>query len=306
MHVGTASRTGVSLYGVTAPAALAILGVCAGASPAYAQPAPAPASKAASLAPTDAWDTYSADITLRRSRVDAEGQPAGDGVSAQQYHWERSSATGHWKTTMTLAASPVSLRTLRGSAALDDRLLVARIEDDEDGSGPRIYNKRGDRLRTPGALDQLLPATRGVEPGRLPSPPATRAAAGRRPRATQSASQWIDNHFIKRKGQDARRLALQRRHGPPSGQVRGLDRYVTTHGDRTEETLVDRQLQVPVETNIVRQGRLVSHRTMSYAQAGGDLVVRRSIRTERLVSPKTGERAIVEIEFANVRLEQRR
>ena len=174
MHVGTASRTCLSLYGVTAPAALAILCVCAGASPAYAQPAQAAASKAASLAPTDAWDTFSADITLRRSRVDAAGQPAGDGVSAQQYHWERSSATGHWKTTMTLApASPVWLRTLRGTAALDDRLLVARIEDDEDGSGPRIYNKRGDRLRTPGALDQLLPATRGVEPGRLPSPPAT-------------------------------------------------------------------------------------------------------------------------------------
>ena len=306
MHVGTASRTGVSLYGVTAPAALAILCVCAGASPAYAQPAQAAASKAASLAPTDAWDTFSADITLRRSRVDAAGQPAGDGVSAQQYHWERSSATGHWKTTMTLApASPVWLRTLRGSAALDDRLLVARIEDDEDGSGPRIYNKRGDRLRAPGALDQLLPAAPDSDPGRFPHPPAAKAAAGQRPRATQSA-QWIDNHFIKRKGQDARRMALQRRHGSPAGQVRGLDRYVTTHGDRTEETLVDRQLQVPVETNVVRQWRLVSHRTMSYAPAGGDLVVRRSIRTERLVSPKTGERAIVDIEFTNVRLEQRR
>ena len=306
MHVGTASRTAFSLDGVTARAALAIFCVCAGASPTYAQPARAAAAKPSSLAPTDAWDTFSADITLRRTRVDASGQPLGDGA-AQQYHWERSSATGHWKTTMTLApASPVSLRALRGAAALDDRLLVARIEDDEDGSGPQIYNKRGELLRAPAALDQLLPSKPGRNPGRSPLAPATTAAAGQRPRAMQSASQWIDNHFVKRNGQGARRLALQRQHGPAVGQVRGLDRYVTANGDRTEETLVDRQLQVPVETNVVHQGRLVAHRTMSYAAAGADLVVRRSVRTERLVSPETGERAIVDIEFTNVRLEQRR
>jgi len=306
MQVGTASRTGISIYGVTARAALAILCVCAGLSPADAQPTRAAAAKPSSLAPTDSWDTFSADITLRRSRIDASGQPLGDGASAQQYHWERSSATGRWKTTMTLApASPVSLRTLRGNTALDDRLLVARIEDDEDGSGPQIYNKRGDLLRTPGALDQLLPATPGRDPAPAPRQPATQAA-GQRPRAAQSAALWVDNHFIKRNGQDARRLALQRQHGRPVGQVRGFDRYVITHGDRTEETLVDRQLQVPVETNVVHQGRLVAHRTMSYAAAGADLVVRRSVRTERMVSPETGERAIVDIEFTNVRLEQRR
>ena len=88
--------------------------------------------------------------------------------------------------------------------------------------------------------------------------------------------------------------------------MRGLDRYVTTTGDRTDETLVDRQLQLPVEANVVRGGRLVSHRTISYEDAAGDLVVRRRVRTERLVSPTTGERAIVELEFTNVRLEQRR
>ena len=305
MHTGTARRSSLSISGVTA-AALAIICVCAGASLASAQPAPA-ASKAASLAPTDAWNTLSADITLRRSRVDAAGQPVGDSVTAQQYHWERSSATGHWKTTMTLApASPVAQRTLSGTAPVDDRLLVARIEDDEDGSGPRIFTKHGDVLRAPSSPDQLLPPRPDGDPARLPPPPASKAANGQRPHATQSVSQWIESHFIKRNGHDARRQAFQRRHGPPSGQVRGLDRYVTTHGDRTDETLVDRQLQVPVEANVVRQGQLVSHRTMSYAPAGGDYVVRRSIRTERLVSAKTGERAVVEIEFANVRLEQRR
>ena len=305
MHIGTAFRSGFSISGVTAPAALALVCVCAGAWPASAQPAPAE-SKAASLAPTDPWNTLSADITLRRSRVDAAGQPVGDGVTAQRYHWERSSATGHWKTTMTLApASPLSLRTLSGTAPVDDRLMVARIEDNEDGSGPRIFNKRGDMLRAPGTLDQLLPARPDGDPARFPPPPASNAAHGR-PQATQSVSQWIDNHFLKRNGHGARRLAFQRRHGPPVGQVRGLDRYVSTHGDRTVETLVDRQLQVPIEANVVRQGQLVSHRTMSYAPAGGDFVVRRSLRTERLVSSKTGERAIVEIEFANVRLEQRR
>ena len=300
MHSGTPFRSGLSISG-----AFAIVCVCAGAWPASAQPASA--SQAASLAPPDAWNTFSADMTLRRSRVDAAGQPVGDSVTAQQYHWERSSATGHWKTTMTLApASPLSLRTLSGTAPVDDRLLVARIEDDEDGSGPRIFNKRGELLRAPSALDHVLPATPDADPARLPHPPASKTAKGQPPHATQPVSQWIDNHFIKRNSHDARRLAFQRRHGPPVGQVRGLDRYVTTHGDRMEETLVDRQLQVPVEANVVRQGQLVSHRTMSYAPAGGDFVVRRSIRTERLVSSKTGERAVVEIEFTNVRLEQRR
>jgi hypothetical protein len=294
------------MHRATATAALLILSVFPGASPAHAQRASATPPKAASLAPTDAWDTFSADITLRRSRVNADGQPIGDSAVAHRYHWERSSASGHWQTTMTLApADAQSLRTVHGNAAIDDRLLIARIVDDEDGSGPRIYNKRGDLLRAPGRLDELLPATPGSDRERPARQPAAKAA-GQQPRGVPSPSQWADNHFIKRSGHDARRLALQRRHGRPTGQVRGLDRYVTTNADRTEETLVDRQLQLPVETNVVREGRLISHKTMSYEDAAGDLVVRRRVHTERVVSPQTGERAIVELEFTNTRLEQRR
>ena len=291
------------MHGGTSTAALVILTLSA--APSYAQRATTAAPKPAkppTLAPTDAWDTFSTDITLRRSRVGADGQPVGDGESAQRYHWERSSASGHWKTSMTLApAAGQSLRALHGNAPLDDRLLIARIVDDEDGSGPRIYSKDGEPLRAPGALDTLFPAAAGRDPARAPRPPAAKAA-----RPAQSPSQLVDNHFIKKSAREARRAALQRRHGAPSGQVRGLDRYVTTKGDRTDETLVDRQLQLPVEANVVRGGRLVSHRTISYEDAAGDLVVRRRVRTERLVSPTTGERAVVELEFTNVRLEQRR
>ena len=300
-------------------AALVILVLCA--APAYAQRAARPAPKTAkppTLAPTDAWDTFSADITLRRSRVGADGQPIGDSAPAQRYHWERSSASGRWKTTMTLApAEGQSARALHGNAALDDRLLIARIVDDEDGSGPQIYNKDGERLRAPNALDTLFPAAAGRDPARSPRQPAgpstalraspsTPPRAGQRARPAQSPSQLVDNHFLKKSAREARRTALQRRHGAPSGQVRGLDRYVSTKDDRTDETLVDRQLQLPVEANVVRGGTLVSHRTISYEDAAGDLVVRRRVRTERLVSSKSGERAIVELEFSNVRLEQRR
>ena len=289
----------------TSTAALAILVFCA--APAYAQRAPAAPSKPAkpsTLAPTDAWDTFSADITLRRSRVGADGQPIGGSESAQRYHWERSSASGHWKTTMTVA--PVegqSQRALHGNAALDDRLLIARIVDEEDGSGPRIYNKGGELLRASGDLDKLLP---GAADRSRPQRRAEAKTAGQRSRPPQSPSEFVDNHFIKKGAREARRAALQRRHGAPAGQVRGLDRYLTAKGDRTEETLVDRQLQLPVEANVVRGGRLVSHRTIAYDDAAGDLVVRRRVRTERLVSPASGERAVVELEFTNVRLEQRR
>lgn len=301
MHRRTASRI--------ASSALTLLCLAAAAPVANAQRAPAPAApptRPPGLAPTDPWDTFSADMTLQRSRVDANGRRVGGEPIAQRYHWERSSVTGHWKTTLTLApAAPVSLRTVHGAAAVDDRLLVARIEDAEDGTGPKIYDKDGRLLPTPSVIDQLLPALAARDAAIAPRLPAA-ATPGQRSRTTPAHARLADNQVIKRSGKDARRLALQRQHGSPVGQVRGLDRYVKARADRTEETLVDTQLQLPVETNVVREGRLVSQRTVSYAPAGADLIVRHRVHTERLLSPQSGERAVVDIEFSNVRLEQRR
>src|SRR6185295_10742121 len=113
------------------------------------------------------------------------------------------------------------------------------------------------------------------------------AAPGQRSRVTPAPARLGDNQLIKRSGSNARRLALQRQHGVPVGKVRGLDRYVKARADRTEEILVDTQLQLPVETNVVRDGRLVSQRTVSYAAAGADLIVRHRVHTERLLSPRT-------------------
>jgi hypothetical protein len=101
-------------------------------------------------------------------------------------------------------------------------------------------------------------------------------------------------------------VSLLRGHSATRGRVRGLDRFVATEADQSREVLVDPSSALPIEMNLMRGGTLVSHRTMRYEAGPGGTLVRRAMRSERLVSPVSGERAVVDTEFTSVRLERRR
>ena len=54
----------------------------------------------------------------------------------------------------------------------------------------------------------------------------------------------------------------------------------------------------------MRDGALVSHSVLSYAEDPGAGLVRRRIRSEQLLSPESGDRAVVDFELANIRLDR--
>jgi hypothetical protein len=70
----------------------------------------------------------------------------------------------------------------------------------------------------------------------------------------------------------------------------------------TTEVLSDPTWAVPVEVNVARDGRLVSHTAIGYLEDPGAGLVRRRMRSELLLSPESGERAVVDFELADIRL----
>ena len=256
--------------------------------------------------PTGSWDTFVADVTIRRSMVSADGRPVGVPAPVAQYHWERSQAGAGWKTIITVVpVSPPTVRSLNGVVPLDHPPSVLRIEDDEDGTPPRVYNRNGEpvTLPTAEALRRLLKAPEG------PGPTQPRPSSGPNPAprpAVGPGREWIDAFIAMPAGRASRRQTLERQYGTAAGRVRGLDQFVTTSGDTTVEVLADPESLVPVEMNIARNGALVSHTTFRYGRGVGGSQVRRALRSEQLVADGTGERAVTDVEFTHVRLERRK
>ena len=86
--------------------------------------------------------------------------------------------------------------------------------------------------------------------------------------------------------------------------MRGLERFVENRDGNTTEVLSDPAWSVPVEINVARDGALVSHSVLSYDEAPGVGLVRRRIRSEQLLSPESGDRALVDFELTNIRLDR--
>ena len=180
-------------------------------------------------------------------------------------------------------------------------LEFARMEYDENGTPPRMYDRQGRLVRLPGAADRLrLHTPAALAPGfpvleslshRVPPPP---------PPLTGSA--WIDDVMVPREKRDVRRANIERQLGRPSGQVRGLDRFVVRLGDNTHEVLVDPQAAVPVEVNTTRGADLVARTTLVLDRDSGGRLTGRRIRSERAVSGDSSERRVTEVELTNIQL----
>ena len=254
------------------------------------------------LLATGNWNTATVDITVRRTRVAADGTPAGDAAPAMRYRWERRLTAAGWHSTLTLVdgARPV-IDTSAGPKPLDNPFAIGRIEDDEDGSPLRMFNSQGEEVPMPsvpiGSPLAIDDATQGVREA---------SVAGGVVRPMTFGRDWLYALVPSTARTASRRAALERRHGRATGRVRGLDRFITTTGDDALEVLADPVWALPLEINTVRSGALVSHTTLSYAVGAGGTLVRRTVHTEHGMSGADGERLVTDVEFANVHLEQRR
>lgn len=273
-------------------------------------------SRTPGAAPTAAWDTFSADLTIRRRLIRKDGTP-GPEAPEMRYRWVRTLGAEGWKTTMTvLSVSSDTVQTSSGAQAVSRKVPISRIETGDSHSPTRIFDADGRLL----FMLPTMPATTGPQTASAPLPPQLEAVRGaaaafKASLATTVAAapssdtpggsrsrEWADHLLPTASGRTARRAAFTRDLGAPQGLVRGLERFVQTRDDSTTEVLSDPAWSVPVEVNVLRNGALVSHTVLSYEEDPGAGLVRRRMRSEQLVSPESGDRALVDFELANIRL----
>lgn len=274
--------------------------------------------------PPAAWDTFTADVTIRRRLVRADGTAGIEGPE-MRYRWVRTLGDAGWKTTMTvLSVSPDTIQTSKGPQTVSRRVPVSRIEIGDPRSPARIFGTDGRMLFMLPTAPPAGEQTPAGQPGALPKElEAVRRAADAVKASLSNGSgsngggssvdvslagvdlrsrDWVEHLVPTVAGRIGRRTALARNLGSPQGHVRGLERFVRTVDGSTTEILSDPTWSVPVEINVARGGALVSHSVLSYEEEPGVGLVRRRVRSEQRLSPESGDRALVDVELANVRL----
>jgi hypothetical protein len=282
-------------------------------------------SRTPGVAPPATWDTFSADLTIRRQLLRRDGTVGLQGPE-MRYRWTRTLTERGWKTAMTLvSASAATVQTDKGPQAVSRKIPVSRIEIGDPQTPTRIFD-------TDGRMAFLLPSQappaesggaaarpgreleRGSEPGTQPASMAealaaaialpTSHGASELPAGAARSRDWVEHLMPTRAAGPVRRAALVRAMGHPHGLERGLDRFLANADGETTEVLSDPAWGVPVEINVVRDGALVSHTSFGYAEDPGAGRIRRRMRSEHLLSPESGDRSVVDVELSNIRLDR--
>lgn len=276
------------------------------------------------------WDTFTARVTIRRQWVSDAGTPVGPPAPEHEYLWERELTARGWANRMTVVdrSGPV-VRTRQGDQALSAASIaekaIARMEDREDGSAPRFFNRAGVELR-PSWRPTSSNAPRGGDAA-VAGPGGEAAiggrggesaiggidaallapAAGSGPRPS-SGREWVQG-FVMPPGRSSTRLqSVTKGYGRRAGWVRGYGQYVRDDGRRRLELLVDEQDGVPMEANVVEDGALRSHTTFRYERSISGALVRRGVRVEVATPPSStsgpvpGARVVTDVTYSQVRL----
>lgn len=196
------------------------------------------------------------------------------------------------------------VRGARGEIALETAPAISRIEDEGDGTPARVFNALGVEVRPPSRarLSGLSPG----EPGALRAfglPEQASEGPGEAPPPVSGAGHALRGLVHAAKDREGRREAIARRLGKAVERVRGLDRHVHVGGDETRETLVDPVAEVPVEVIVTRDGTPVERTHYVYDRAAGGALVRRAVRSERLLPGAAGDRLVIDVEFSDLRVE---
>ncbi len=309
------------LLAVSAPisaAALAAAVIALGPTSVATLVAERAAERMPSLSPRDAWDTFTADLTIRRHLLAADGATSAEAPTVR-YRWTRAQRAGGWKSIVEVSAlTAPTVRTPKGPVLLEQPSSVVRIEDDEDGTPLRVFDRRGRPMHLPTVDDRRVLGEPVEGSFRVPAlPELAHPRAGRR---GERGRDWVDGLVALPDRKAARREALSRRFGRANGRVRNLDRFITGDGTHTIEVLADSSTAVPVEINVARDGLPIAQSTLTYESATDGTLRRRAVRTEQRVSGdtavgstalgstalgSTAARTVTHIELANIRLERR-
>jgi hypothetical protein len=259
--------------------------------------------------PQDWWNKFTADVAIRRGLSDAARPAASTDAPPVKYRLVRALSGAYWKTTMVVMGGTRPDVVTPTGESLTIPPAVARIEDDGDGTEPRLYDLQGQLLRPPtkndrqkmGAADSVFAPTDALTQSH------TGFAKGQRP--ADHGRGWIEALMPSLDKKSARRTALQKRFGKAVGKVRGLDRYLQSGSDQTLEVLADEDSGVPVEINALRGGVLQSHTTFVYEPGPQRTLVRRRAHVEHAILDRPelkDARLVLDVELSNVTLEDGR
>lgn len=250
------------------------------------------------------WNTFSAEVTLNRYEIGADGKPAGFKAPVVTYRFERIAAPSGWRTVFSLvAAERQKVQHGKGKEKEVDALSVVRLEDDGDGTPIRVTTRDGRRpvSRLPVSLvkeglDQVLSSNPDL-------PAALFTTKKTKPVKSATDRDWVDSIVASPARNGARRDALVKRYGRSTGKHQGFDRYELVQGSHRIEVLTDPQTSLVIAVNTFRDDIALDRTTLIYTQAPDGALVRKGIRSEHHVNSET--RAVTEVEFSKVTFEQR-
>jgi hypothetical protein len=246
------------------------------------------------------WTIFSADVTVKSARVNAHGQPAGAAAPVVRYRWQRVLTASGWRSAMTLLESKgPTVHALSGQKQLDNPFAIDRIEDDEDGTPVRVFNRNGAQVALPTSAEW----SRSSMPLAKPAVDLSLANAAR---PLFVGRDWIESIVASPSKAGDRRATLERQFGKSIGRTRSLERFLTRRHEETMEVLVDPASALALEINVLQDSVLVRHTTVRYVPEADGSFVRRSLHTEHAIPGGNGERSITDIELSNVRFEQGR
>ena len=239
---------------------------------------------------------FAADVTIRQRHVVPDGTVVPTPVSAVSLHVERAPSRAGWTTTLTLTGIEGADAPSMSGGVLDNPFLVTRVEYDDGGAAPRMFNRRGERVREPGRADRDLFGSSasqdplaGWAPGGRPSH-AVASLAGDAWSADLTAPAVVE----------ARRRALEATFGPAVERKQDFNRHVLTQGDQTTDALVDAVLALPIEVSTTKAGALVSRTTMTHERDERGALGRRRIRVERPAFGMNGGLSVVDVDLVRV------
>jgi hypothetical protein len=158
-----------------------------------------------------------------------------------------------------------------------------------------MFDRDGNRI-TPPTLDLLKRWSGGSG-----SPNAV--AALTRPFVGSGDTSWISAFAATPQQKTIRRTRLAQQF-VNRGRLGRYDRYTRLEDEGTREILADPGMAVPMEVSLLRGATRLSHSTITYSVAADGTYVRRSVHAEE-EGAATGQRAVVDTTYANVRLERR-
>jgi hypothetical protein len=209
---------------------------------------------------------FSADVLIEDAIVDAQGRIV-EARPATRYRITRRPVTGGIETEIVYAAARLFTK-----GPLHDPRSGLRYVFGPPGSGVRVYDTHGQTVAAIADDSAMRTGADGDD--------ATVVYADRELRS--------------------REAALRRRLGRPVARLGRHDRYVTTDGDSTSETLVEPATMLPVEANVVRGGALALRSAWRYGRMPGGRWYLATMRTETVLGDGSGRRFVSTETHTNV------